>query len=63
MTPDSFGYGACRAATESRLPCSEAAVDDSALCRWHMKVARKMTRRLEAESKSAPAPRKKKVMQ
>lgn len=61
MTADEFGFGPCKAETERGWPCTQAAVDDSQLCRWHRKVALKMTRRVEQESKPAPAPRKKKV--
>ena len=38
MTADSFGFGDCQAGTERGWPCSQAAVNDSGLCRWHMKV-------------------------
>jgi hypothetical protein len=59
VTADEFGFDPCRADTERGWPCTQAAIDDSQLCRWHMKVARKMIRRVEPESKAAPASRKK----
>ena len=37
MTADSFGFGECQAPTDY-LSCSQAAVNESGLCRWHMKV-------------------------
>ena len=36
---DSFGYGPCQAPTQY-LACSQAAINDSGLCRWHYKVGR-----------------------
>jgi hypothetical protein len=59
VSADSFGFGDCQAGTESRLPCSEAAIGEDGYCRWHMKLARKMTRRVHSEPFAAPAPRKK----
>jgi hypothetical protein len=61
VTADEFGFGPCQAETERAWPCTQAAVDDSQLCRWHMKVERRMTRRVEPESK--PALTRKKVKQ
>jgi len=61
MSSDEFGFGPCRADTDRGWSCTEAAVDDSGMCRWHMKVACRMTRRLAQEPLAAPAPRKKKV--
>ena len=37
MNADEFSYGPCRAPTDY-LSCSQAAIDDSGFCRWHMKV-------------------------
>jgi hypothetical protein len=55
---DSFGFGRCCAGTESRLPCSEAAVDSSGCCRWHGKLAKRTTRRLEPDDKPATTRKK-----
>jgi hypothetical protein len=49
MTADEFGFGPCKAETERSWPCTQAAVDDSGLCRYHSKVARHMTRRYVPE--------------
>jgi hypothetical protein len=59
MSSDSFGFGDCVAGTDRGWPCSEAAIGEDRLCRWHFKLAHRMTRRLELEDKPAPAPRKK----
>ncbi|GEM_PF-2629852 len=59
MSADEFGFGPCHAETESRLSCSEAAIGEDHLCRWHTKLARHLTRRAEQESKPAPAPKRK----
>ena len=43
MTADEFVFGPCRAGTERDWPCSQAAVDDSQLCRYHRKLRLRMT--------------------
>lgn len=61
MTSDEFGFGPCKYDIDNGWPCSQAAIDDSGLCRYHGKVARRMTApwRPEPQDKPAPAPRKK----
>jgi hypothetical protein len=51
MSADSFGFGDCQAGTERGWPCSEAAIGEDRLCRWHFKLAHRMTRRAEQEPK------------
>jgi hypothetical protein len=62
MSADSFGFGDCVAGTDHGWPCSEAAIGEDHLCRWHFKLAHRMTRRLAPES-TQPVPKKKKVTQ
>jgi hypothetical protein len=59
MTADEFGFGPCKAETERGWPCTQAAVDDSGLCRYHMKVARHMTRQWKPEPSATPALKRK----
>jgi hypothetical protein len=58
MTADHFGFGPCRNGTERDWPCSQAAVNDSGLCRWHFKVARRIAAPWRPEPLEAPAKRK-----
>ena len=37
MNITELGFGPCQAPTDY-LSCSQAAVNDTGLCRWHMKV-------------------------
>jgi hypothetical protein len=59
MSADNLGWGDCQAGTDRGWPCSEAAIGEDRLCRWHFKLAHRMTRRVEQEDKPAPAQRKK----
>ena len=46
MNGDEFGFGGCTAPTQF-LSCTQAAVNDSGLCRWHYKVGRHLPTRAE----------------
>jgi hypothetical protein len=39
MSSDSFGFGYCVAGTDRGWPCSEAAIGEDRLCRWHFKLS------------------------
>ena len=43
MNADEFGYGECLAPTERGWPCSQAAVAQDGLCRYHLKLRLRMT--------------------
>jgi hypothetical protein len=59
MSASNYGFGDCVAGTDHGWPCSEAAIGEDHLCRWHFKLAHRMTRRVEQEDK--PTPTRKKV--
>jgi hypothetical protein len=59
MSSDNLGFGDCVAGSERGWPCSQAAIGEDRLCRWHFKLSKRMTRRVEQEPKATPAPRKK----
>lgn len=58
MSAANLGRGACAERLDDGRQCPQAAYRD-AFCYWHAKLAQRLTRRLAAEDKPAPAPRKK----
>ena len=61
MNGDEFGFGPCLAGTDRNWPCSQAAVDASQLCRWHMKVKFKIAWPYKPEAQTVPARKKAKA--
>ena len=61
MNADSFGYGPCQAPTQY-LSCSQAAINEHGLCRWHFKVKFKIAFPYRPETKVVPRDTTKKAV-